>query len=231
MFETGQRSDVTVSVGVDKKAFSLHSFILTTQSKFFEAAFYGNFNEAKTKEIFLPDIDTETFKILMEWMYGGDSDIRPSYGLEDTDAVVSLYRAADFLIIPALKRSILCYINVAVRRRPVLSPHQILNFTTLKAFLCELCLLSQSTETKYLRPLFRFLVGMPRENDKSHKESEMSQYPDNFAFLFVEALEAVIARQGSQIEAMKQELGGNSYKFRPWRSVSTRVEVSSEESR
>ncbi|KAF7193729.1 Kelch repeat and BTB domain-containing protein 2 [Pseudocercospora fuligena] len=65
---------VTVNVGEGdaKQQFLLHKNIISRHSKFFRAAFSGNFAESKDKSIELPEADPAIFKIWIQWAYSGN---------------------------------------------------------------------------------------------------------------------------------------------------------------
>lgn len=62
---------VDVFVGPERKAFHLHRDLLCDRSAYFKAAFMGNFAEASSKEIQLPEDDDTAFELLVKWLYGG----------------------------------------------------------------------------------------------------------------------------------------------------------------
>lgn len=63
---------VVVGDGDSKQQFLLHKNIISRQSKFFRAAFSGNFVEAKKKIVELPEADPIIFKIWAQWAYSGN---------------------------------------------------------------------------------------------------------------------------------------------------------------
>ncbi|KAK6524107.1 hypothetical protein TWF694_005770 [Orbilia ellipsospora] len=209
LLETGKKADITVFVGTEKKAFNLHQLIITTQSKFFEAARSGNFAESKTKETHLPDIDIEAFNVLSRWMYGDQCVLDT---LKDTKSIVSLYSAADYLIVPAMKRSILAAVNTAID----ISESWIcakLDFDSFKEFLCHLTMYSQAEDISYLKPLFEYLVSLTHETIGQDPKSEIVQYPEIFAALFIEALDEKVVEQSQELAQNTRKLDEQANKI------------------
>lgn len=60
----------TIFVGRKRKAFHLHLDLLCDRSTYFKAAFLGNFKEAGTRELFLPDDNDSAFELFVNWLYG-----------------------------------------------------------------------------------------------------------------------------------------------------------------
>ncbi|KAK6334672.1 hypothetical protein TWF718_010121 [Orbilia javanica] len=97
-------SDVKVTVGEERMQYELHRAIICLQSTFFEAACKEGFLEGNTREINLPDIEPETFEIVATWLYNGGFSIK---GKLNTEQFCELYKAADFLGVEPLKRSMM----------------------------------------------------------------------------------------------------------------------------
>jgi hypothetical protein len=62
---------VTLTVGREGRIFAAHEDVLC-QSPFFEAACRGQFFEAQSKRISLPDEEPEAFSAVLEYLYKGD---------------------------------------------------------------------------------------------------------------------------------------------------------------
>lgn len=60
---------VTIEVGEEKQQFSVHQDLLTASSKFFKAAFEGDFREATTKRIPLLDTTPQVVQEFLNWLY------------------------------------------------------------------------------------------------------------------------------------------------------------------
>ncbi|KAF2098500.1 hypothetical protein NA57DRAFT_75742 [Rhizodiscina lignyota] len=76
---------VTITVGSEKKAFVVHKDLICHYSKYFKAAFGGNFKEAEEKKSNLPDVETETFEIFVAWLYKQKLDIEAWKEEKDID--------------------------------------------------------------------------------------------------------------------------------------------------
>lgn len=62
---------VTLTVGREGRLFAAHDDVLR-QSPFFEAACRGNFADAQSRRISLPDEEPEVFSAVLEYLYKGD---------------------------------------------------------------------------------------------------------------------------------------------------------------
>ncbi|KAJ4378440.1 hypothetical protein N0V86_006143 [Didymella sp. IMI 355093] len=60
---------VTVLVGPEKKPFVVHRDLLIYHSDFFRAALTSNFEEAKNKNVTLPDDEPTIFEFFVHWLY------------------------------------------------------------------------------------------------------------------------------------------------------------------
>ena len=99
---------VAVLVGPDKTKFSLHKNLICACSPFFKRAFEGDFAEAKSQQMELPEEMPDLFKFLSEWLY------MPSWrttmpinllgtGQRKETFWISLYHMGDRLIIPGIR--------------------------------------------------------------------------------------------------------------------------------
>ncbi|QPG98822.1 hypothetical protein C2857_000154 [Epichloe festucae Fl1] len=80
---------VTLTVGREGRLFAAHEDVLR-QSPFFDAACRGNFPDAQSRRISLPDEEPEAFSAILEYLYKGDyyprlvhNRARHSWDLED----------------------------------------------------------------------------------------------------------------------------------------------------
>ena len=62
---------VTLTVGCEGRLFAAHEDVLR-QSSFFDAACRGNFPDAQSRRISLPDEEPEVFSAVLEYLYKGD---------------------------------------------------------------------------------------------------------------------------------------------------------------
>ncbi|KAG9526777.1 hypothetical protein KCV07_g270, partial [Aureobasidium melanogenum] len=63
------QSLVTLIVGKEKKAYTLHKDLLCFYSDYFRAAFNGSFKEAAERKLELPDVDKDVFEQFQLWLY------------------------------------------------------------------------------------------------------------------------------------------------------------------
>jgi hypothetical protein len=85
---------VTLTVGREGRLFAAHEDVLC-QSPFFEAACRGQYLEAQSKRISIPDEEPEVFSAVLEYLYKGDyyprllhNKHRNSWELEDAERTV-----------------------------------------------------------------------------------------------------------------------------------------------
>ena len=79
---------VDIYVGAKRKTFRLHENLLCDRSDYFKATFQGEFAEAKSKELYLPEDDDASFELFVNWLYGGtfkppinDDELAAHFGL------------------------------------------------------------------------------------------------------------------------------------------------------
>ncbi|PVH78376.1 hypothetical protein DL98DRAFT_590496 [Cadophora sp. DSE1049] len=79
------QSVVTVITGSEdaKKSFMIHKDIICHHSSYFAKAFNGKLLESKTQTMSLPNVDSDTFGLLVEWFYTQKIDIDPKNGVGD----------------------------------------------------------------------------------------------------------------------------------------------------
>lgn len=63
---------MTIIVGKEKKAYTLHKDLLCFYSDYFRAALNGNFKEATERKLELLDVDTSLFDAFQVWVYTRD---------------------------------------------------------------------------------------------------------------------------------------------------------------
>ncbi|KAK6529864.1 kelch-like [Arthrobotrys megalospora] len=100
-YETGKFTDVIVLVGESAEEFNLHRVVLAAQSDYFDTALKESFEEGKSRKITIPDIESDIFRIIVQYLYTNTlefADKDPAW-----DTIAALYRAADYLLMPALK--------------------------------------------------------------------------------------------------------------------------------
>lgn len=103
---------VTLRVGKENVFFQVHLPVLCDASPAFNAAFRGEFLEASSRSIDLPEDDPEAFERLVQWLYTKSYDILPSAEeYSDDDKMIfmrlaKLYVAADKYGIVRLKNDV-----------------------------------------------------------------------------------------------------------------------------
>ncbi|VDI33996.1 BTB/POZ domain-containing protein 6-like [Mytilus galloprovincialis] len=104
MLENNIGCDVTFLVGEDKTKVLAHKHILISRSCVFFAMFNGPLAE-KGQEIALPDIEHSVFRILLQYLYCEDTDIKP-------DLVLQLLYAAKKYSIQSLVKVCVKYLEL-----------------------------------------------------------------------------------------------------------------------
>ncbi|KAK6515860.1 BTB (POZ) domain-containing protein 8 [Arthrobotrys megalospora] len=104
LYQDTRFSDVKVFVGVNKRCFELHRAVITLQSGFFEAACKDCFQEGKSGEIYIAEVPSEAFEVVVLWIYEGRYKFPDPFNRK---LVESVFIAADYLLIQGLKKDIL----------------------------------------------------------------------------------------------------------------------------
>ncbi|KAK5164049.1 uncharacterized protein LTR77_010140 [Saxophila tyrrhenica] len=96
---------ITVLVGPEEASFhftNLEEITANRSSAFFNAAFSGNWKEASTKVVHLPEVTPKTFRVYHEWICaGGEPSFRLlpyCYNSSALDAIVDAYILGDMLL-------------------------------------------------------------------------------------------------------------------------------------
>lgn len=92
---------VDVFVGAKRKTFRLHEELLCDRSDYFKATFQGEFAEAKSKELYLPDDNDASFELFVNWLYGGN--LKPPSKDEELAACLGLLALAEKILIEHLR--------------------------------------------------------------------------------------------------------------------------------
>ena len=81
-------SMVDIFIGLKRRTFHLHEDLLCDRSDYFKVTFQGEFIEADSKELYLPDDNDASFELFVNWLYGGnlkrpskDDDLQAHFGL------------------------------------------------------------------------------------------------------------------------------------------------------
>ncbi|KAL9133731.1 MAG: hypothetical protein Q9175_005086 [Cornicularia normoerica] len=91
---------VDVFVGAKRKTFRLHEDLLCDRSDYFKATFIGEFAEAKSKELYLPEDNDASFELFVNWLYGGN--IKPPSKDDELQAYFGLLALAEKTLIEHL---------------------------------------------------------------------------------------------------------------------------------
>eukprot|EP00105_Crassostrea_gigas_P012703 XP_011428779.1 PREDICTED: BTB/POZ domain-containing protein 6-like [Crassostrea gigas] len=83
--------DVTFKVGTAGKEVKAHKYVLASRSSVFAAMLYGSLSEAN-EVIAVPDIEAETFNILLKFLYFEDNII------DETTVITTLYAAEKYAV-------------------------------------------------------------------------------------------------------------------------------------
>ena len=95
---------IIVGGGSNQRTLAIHRTLLTSRSKFFEAAFNGSFKEAGEKRMVLPEDDPSLFDDFVYWLYKDSLPGAPYR--RDPVPLFPLYTLADRYDIPALQAEI-----------------------------------------------------------------------------------------------------------------------------
>ncbi|KAF3941936.1 hypothetical protein ABW19_dt0205559 [Dactylella cylindrospora] len=173
-------TDVVVLVGPSKEKFNLHRSIICSRSTFFKAACKETFREGQSREIKLPELDVEAFKLVVNWMYGGGYRLEahdvgaPAFG-GGLSSVKPLLDSADFLGLHQLKKDVIDQYCAALEKLgPFLNPedrndvhHLFISKTFRDAQVCDWEHVKRVTDIAVKRFVFRpdTVQGLLREEE------------------------------------------------------------------
>ena len=103
---------ITVLVGEQEKAFTVHKIYATKTSEFFTTAVNGNWREAKDG-IRLPEVEVLPFDLYVRWLYTGEMDLDLSMEGDVTTEIagavfaglMDLYILGHFLLDPTFRNA------------------------------------------------------------------------------------------------------------------------------
>ncbi|KAJ5047217.1 uncharacterized protein L3040_003058 [Drepanopeziza brunnea f. sp. 'multigermtubi'] len=100
---------VTVIVGPEdtKETYIIHKGIICYYSPFFNAAFNGNFAEGETQTMRLDDVNSETFGLLVDYLYTQQIDVDPKDYDGNIIPLAQLWVIAGRFFMPALQNKIM----------------------------------------------------------------------------------------------------------------------------
>lgn len=91
---------VDVFVGPKRKTWRLHEDLLCDRSDYFKATFQGQFAEATSKELYLPEDNDVSFELFVNWLYG--SKLRTPSDDDELAAYLGLLALAEKALIEHL---------------------------------------------------------------------------------------------------------------------------------
>ncbi len=101
---------VVILVGADQEKFSVHKNLICACSRYFHCAFNGGFTETQSGVIKFPDVEPKLFEFFYRWLYSAPRLARDAIYQRPSDEerqpdelLLSLYRLADYLLIPGMK--------------------------------------------------------------------------------------------------------------------------------
>ena len=89
------------------ESFIVHKDIICHHSSFFAKAFSSNLLEGKTQTINLPDVDSDTFGILVEWFYTQKIDLDPKDRDGNVVLLATVWMLAQRFEMPGLQNKIM----------------------------------------------------------------------------------------------------------------------------
>mmetsp|Transcript_16301 Transcript_16301/g.20909 ORF Transcript_16301/g.20909 Transcript_16301/m.20909 type:complete len:563 (-) Transcript_16301:732-2420(-) len=93
-----ETSDVEFLVGVNKERIYAHRAILAARSAVFHAMLFGSLREAREREVVVPNISKEVFLCLLQYVYGGNTNITAE------NAMAILAAANQYEILPLVHK-------------------------------------------------------------------------------------------------------------------------------
>lgn len=95
---------ITVLVGANENAYTIHESALTARSAFFRAAIAGGFKESGERVVRLPEVDVESWATYVHWIYSHEiitldpSEVEGDQtGSKRKNQLIHLYTLADIL--------------------------------------------------------------------------------------------------------------------------------------
>ena len=110
------QSVVTIIFGPEdsKETFVVHKDLVCHYSPFFSTAFNSNFAESTTKAMTLPDVDLDSFGLLVHWLYTQQIDIDSKDGGANVLPMAKLWTLAERFLITKLQNKIMDKLRVLV---------------------------------------------------------------------------------------------------------------------
>ena len=125
--------------------FKVYKDFLVHNSRFFDAAFNGNFAESVTQAMTLHDTDAKVFGLLVSYIYVGELD---NGGIITADNLLRLWILADRVLMPKLQNHVIRIIETMAEFEPSadvlhLIYHHDRQYSVLRDFVTEFFALNQ----------------------------------------------------------------------------------------
>ncbi|KAA6414979.1 MAG: hypothetical protein FRX48_01730 [Lasallia pustulata] len=124
-------AQIIVGHGLNQRTFHVHTHLLEQHSEYFKVSLNSAFPEGQTKQVTLHEDNADAFHLFVQWIYGGDYNVKEARGVEyrSTEDTYSChaeaYTLGNKLIAPAFK------IHTVKRLLKVLETFDGLSMTTL----------------------------------------------------------------------------------------------------
>ena len=97
---------MTLIAGDEKEAIQVDRALLCANVPYFEGAFRGNFKEAKSSSVAIPEQSPRNVKVFVMWLYSGcNENGLPREAKSNLPCIVSLFAAGEKWLIPSLQRA------------------------------------------------------------------------------------------------------------------------------
>jgi hypothetical protein len=121
---------VTLIVGKEKKAYTLHKDLLCFYSDYFRAAFNGSFKEASARKLELPDVKPSLFDEFQVWLYTQDLQ-GPTDNSEQICFLANMWILGDQHQIPLLQNQAMDKIFASVAKHHIFAPSAVPDIYTM----------------------------------------------------------------------------------------------------
>ena len=112
---------MTITVGQEEKAYTIHKDLICGKIPYFAKEFEGSFSEAQTGKMHLPDVSTEAFEVILQWLYCKTFPMIPlvrainKHGLRSISPILQAYIAAESWCVVSLQNDLMDNIANAVQ--------------------------------------------------------------------------------------------------------------------
>ena len=101
---------VIILLGPNQQKFGVHKNLICASSKYFNSAFNDGFAEAQSGVIKLPELEPKLFDFFYRWLYSAPRLVgetlykrAPDTDRQPDELLLTLYRLADYLLVPGMK--------------------------------------------------------------------------------------------------------------------------------